>query len=67
MATKIGHSADRSVEFWAVGDEVYRAAGNSPQDSDGVPLGMRWECSRAHYDFYRLNAYWWVTSACEVS
>lgn len=41
-------------DFWQIGDEVY-ARPHGPviaRDTEGRPMDLRWECSRAHFDLY---------------
>ena len=55
---------DEWVTFWQVGDQVYRAPASGGMDTDGLPMGAAWECSRTHWDHYRRSVYTWVTD-CE--
>lgn len=48
------------VEFWQIGDQVYRVAAGGPMDIYGLPMSRRWECSLAHWQHYRA-IYDWVT------
>ena len=40
------------AEAWQIGDEVFIRRGPGPMDVDGTPSGVRWECSRTHWDRY---------------
>jgi hypothetical protein len=39
--------------FWRIGEEVYRAKKFAELDTQGQPMGKRWECSYALYVHYR--------------
>lgn len=45
------------VSYWLVADQVYRLNEYEPVafDTYGLPLGARWECSKAHFDRYRAQ------------
>ncbi len=58
----VGASDDGSVEFHQVDDEVYRVGKGWVADVHGLPMGMRWECSRGHFDRYRESVYSWISS-----
>jgi hypothetical protein len=58
----VGTSDDGSVEFHQVGTDVYRVGKGWVADVRGIPMGMRWECSRSHFDRYRASVYSWVLS-----
>ena len=45
-----------------VGTDVYRVGKGWVADVRGIPMGMRWECSRDHFDRYRASVYSWVLS-----
>lgn len=34
-----------TAELWCIGKEVYRVNKPVTMDTDGNPMGMRWECS----------------------
>lgn len=60
-AVLIGTSADRQVEFFRVGDQIYRVwRGWIPCALSGMPMGMRWECSVSHFERFRHNAFDWI-------
>lgn len=41
------------VDFWLIEDEVYRAPKDAELDTDGIPLGSRWECPLTHWTQFR--------------
>ena len=43
----------KNYDFWQVGNEVYRA--NKPYEisTEGLPMGMRWECSIKLFDTFK--------------
>jgi hypothetical protein len=49
--------------FWQIGDQVYRSANNPGFDTDGLPLGRRWESSIDHWNRYRVVFAWAVDVA----
>ena len=55
-ATRI--ASGQGVDFWKVGDEVYRASTGAGLDIYGVPNGARWESSYAHWLRYRAVHSW---------
>lgn len=57
----IGRDEDGYIWFWSHANDVWR--GDSPHllmGADGWPMGLRWECSLAHFQHYRHTAYDWV-------
>ena len=44
-ATRIATSKEHKIDFWKIGDEVYRASTGAGLDIYGVPNGARWESS----------------------
>ena len=55
-ATRI--ASGQGVDFWKVGDEVYRASTGAGLDIYGVPNGARWESSYKHWLRYRAVHSW---------
>jgi hypothetical protein len=51
-------ATDRAIEFWLIGDQVFRVAGSYVLDVDGLPQSRRWECSLAHWQHYRAIYDW---------
>lgn len=46
--------------FWQVDDQVYRVPKSAALDVHGRPMGMRWECSVAHWARYRDTVFSWA-------
>ncbi len=63
-ATRI--ASGRGVDFWKVGDEVYRASTGAGLDIYGVPNGARWESSYAHWLRYRA-VHSWAKDVTEIT
>ena len=55
----VGTSAE-GTEFYQIGGEVFRVGKGWVPDAHGVPMGLRWECSRSHFDRHRESVYSWV-------
>ena len=55
-ATRI--ASGQGVDFWKIGNEVYRASTGAGLDIYGVPNGARWESSYAHWLRYRAVHSW---------
>jgi len=60
-ATRIATSKEHKVDFWKIGDEVYRATAGTRLDIYGVPSDARWESSYTHW----LRCKEVDTAACE--
>jgi hypothetical protein len=54
---KIIASGD-GFDFWLIGNEIYRTRMNSGLDTDGMPMGKRWECSLERWKQYRQVFSW---------
>ena len=63
-ATRI--ASGRGVDFWKVGDEVYRASTGAGLDIYGVPNGARWESSYTHWLRYRA-VHGWAKDVTELT
>ena len=61
-AELIGTSDDGEIEFFRVGDEVFRVGKRWMPDIHGNPMGMRWECSFNHWKRYLESVYSWVVT-----
>lgn len=48
------------VDFWRIGDDVYRAPTDAGIDIYGLPMGKRWECSYRHFQQYRDSVFGWA-------
>lgn len=57
QATRIAttNTEHGKVSYWMHSENVYRLNEYEPVQYDvyGVPLGARWECSKAHFDAWR--------------
>jgi len=49
-----------TIDFWKIGDAVYRATTGVGFDIYGVPNDARWESSYTHWIRYRETAYNWA-------
>lgn len=56
-----GGEAPNEREFWIVDGEVYGAPAGSGFDSDGKPMGRRWECNLEAWIQFRETVFAWVT------
>ncbi|SVD56443.1 uncharacterized protein METZ01_LOCUS409297, partial [marine metagenome] len=63
-ATRI--ASGQGVDFWKVGDEVYRASTGVGLDIYGVPNGARWESSYKHWLRYR-KVHAWAKDVTEMT
>jgi len=63
-ATRI--ASGQGVDFWKVGDEVYRASTGVGLDIYGVPNGARWESSYKHWLRYR-KVHAWAKDVSEIT
>ena len=63
-ATRI--ASGQGVDFWKVGDEVYRASTGAGLDIYGVPNGARWESSYTHWLRYRA-VHGWAKDVTEMT
>jgi len=54
------------IDFWKIGDEVYRATTGAGFDIYGVPNGSRWESSYKHWLRYR-KVYSWAKDVSEMT
>ncbi len=56
--TLIGKSEDGSVEVYRLGDNIYRVGRGWVPDINGIPMGMRWECSVEHWKKFKRLLTW---------
>ena len=54
------------IDFWKIGDEVYRASTGVGLDIYGVPNGARWESSYKHWLRYR-KVHAWAKDVSEIT
>jgi hypothetical protein len=66
-ATRIATSKEHKVDFWKIGDEVYRATTGTRLDIYGVPSDARWESSYTHWLRYRKTVYNWAKDVSEMT
>ena len=66
-ATRIATSKEHKIDFWKIGDEVYRATTGTGFDIYGVPNGSRWESSYKHWLRYRKTVYNWAKDVSEMT
>ena len=59
-------ASGQGVDFWKVGDEVYRASTGAGLDIYGVPNGARWESSYTHWLRYR-KVHAWAKDVTEMT
>ena len=57
-AVRLGTS--EAFDFFDIEGQVYRAPKGAGVDTAGLPMGKRWECSRAHWERYRVSVFAWV-------
>lgn len=55
---RLAVSEKHGVEFWRIGEDVYRAPIGSGVDVYGHPNGKRWEASLAHWLRFRAVFAW---------
>jgi len=65
-ATRIATSKEHKIDFWKIGDEVYRASTGVGLDIYGVPNGARWESSYKHWLRYR-KVHAWAKDVTEMT
>ena len=55
------------IDFWKIGDAVYRATTGVGFDIYGVPNDARWESSYKHWLRYRKTVYNWAKDVSEIT
>lgn len=54
---RLAVSFKRDREAWEIHGEVYLGPINTDFGADGYPMGTRWECSIAHWNYYRNTVF----------
>jgi len=61
---KIGTSEFR--DFWHIGENIYASPVDAEMDTQGFPMGKRWECTLNHWNHYKDTVFSWVIKKEEV-
>ena len=65
-AIRIAAAKEHKIDFWKIGDEVYRAKTGAGLDIYGAPMAKRWESSYKHWLRYR-KVYDWAKDVSEMT